>query len=174
MDIMDIDEIESTISNIYQSTNSDQNQEIPLVLQARRFVIYSRDYLAAAQVINDARPQCILPMLQLVGHAVELSMKACIAISNVKPPHGHDLVDLSRQCVKLGFRLNRNEIAAIVHLKHHFFQDLATGTKFKMRYPTTYNEQVGGVVPRIETFLSITESLKEQVESRNASADGIT
>jgi HEPN domain-containing protein len=105
-------------------------------------------------------------MLQLTGQAVELALKGCLAASAVVPPIGHDLVNLVRQVQSHGFELDSSMCAAIVHLQHFYFQDLATGTKFKTRYPSAQFERLGGAVPSNSTFGHIVTVLSNQAEKR--------
>ena len=101
----------------------------------------------------------------MTGHAVELSLKACLVAAGTKP-HGHDLVGLYKDAADLGFQLEDSDIAALIHLQHFYFQDLATSTKYKARYPTISSETLGGSVPSNATFVAIIHSLIEQAEQK--------
>ena len=100
-----------------------------------------------------------MPVLQLTGHAVELSLKAFLASRGIEPPHGHDLLALYKQVEGENCKLEKPTIAALVHLCHHYFRDLSTGTTFKMRYPTKTDERVGGAVPENAVYTSLVESI---------------
>ena len=107
-----------------------------------------------------------LPLFQLTGQALELALKACLASVSEAPPNVHDLVYLCQRVQAKGFELNAPMSAAIVHLNHLYFEDLATGTRYKTRYPTTTFEHVGGTVPDHATFVGILNMLRDQVAQR--------
>jgi hypothetical protein len=167
--MIDTDGIRKAIERIYQFYESaNQGREVPLRLQARPMTHFAQDYIAAAAVVSEHSPQRVLPMLQLTGHAVEVSLKACLASAGVHPPTGHDLLELYGQAHELGFELDAPAYAAIVHLQHFYFRDLATGTKFKSRYPTKRTETLGGSVPDNSVYTAIVSSLCEQAYQRGA------
>jgi predicted lipase len=165
--MIDTEEILKKIERLYEHTKG-ATVDIPLCLQARIMAQFARDYIAAASTLEREVPQHWLPILQLTGHAVELSLKACLASANSIPPRGHDLIKLYRQAEKLGFELDAPKFAAIVHLRHFYFKDLATGTMYKARYPAKKNEPVGGAVPSNSTFTSIVNALLDQATQRGA------
>ena len=51
----------------------------------------------------------------------------------------------------------------IVHLNHHYFRDLDTNTKYKVRYPTNNAERLGGVVPEVYRYKEVLKSLTKQM-----------
>jgi HEPN domain-containing protein len=161
----DIEEIRKQVAALYEPF-ADVGREVPLALRAREYMFLAGDYIAAASVIERDGPHHWLPMLQLTGQAVELALKACLAASDHAPPIGHDLVSLVRQAQARGFVLDSSMCAAIVHLQHFYFQDLATGTKYKARYPSTKVERLGGAVPRNSTFTKIVTVLLDQAKQR--------
>ena len=122
--------------------------------------------MAAASIVRKEAPQHWLQVLQMTGQAIESSLKACLAAAGTTPPREHDLVKLYRLVEKLGFQLDDSDKAALVHLNHFYFQDLATTTKHKARYPTNKSENLGGAFPSNATFVSIIDSLIEQAEKR--------
>ena len=99
---------------------------------------------------------------------MECSLKACLAAADTEPPNKHDLVELCRLAAKEDFQLDDRNVAMIVHLHHFYYQDLASGTKFKARYPTKASERLGGAVPTNSTFVSIIRSLIEQAAQKTA------
>jgi len=123
-------------------------------------------YLIAASILDKRGLQFINPKLQLTGHAIECSMKACIASVGVKPPNKHDLVQLYKVIEKHSFHLDNRLQAMIVHLNHHYYQDLRTGSKFKLRYPTENSERKGGAIPNHSDMVAISNTLLEQAASR--------
>jgi hypothetical protein len=163
--MVDIEKIKNDIEKLYART-AGSSRDIPLELQAVELAHFARDYIRAASKLDVFMLEHWLPVLQLTGHAVELSLKACIAAAQSVPPLGHDLIELYRQAEALGFELAAPQFAAIVHLRHFYFQDLATGTKFKVRYPTRQDERLGGAVPTNATFTSVVDALLKQAAQR--------
>jgi HEPN domain-containing protein len=137
-----IEEILKKIEKLYERTKHETVADVPLVLLAGELAAFARDYISAASILERESPEHWLPILQLTGHAVELSLKACLASAGTVPPVGHDLVELYRGAEARGFALNEPQFAAIVHLRHFYFEDLATGTRYKARYPTTHRRSV--------------------------------
>ena len=166
--MINTEEIQKKLEKLYERKGP-ATVDIPLELQAKELGSFARDYIAAASILEREASQHWLPLMQLTGHAVELSLKACLASANSAPPIGHDLIKLYRKVEKLGFKLDGPKFAAIVHLQHFYFEDLSTRTKYKARYPTKQNESLGGSVPSNSTFTSIVDSLLDQAEQRGAS-----
>ena len=162
--MLETDEIRNRIAELYASAGTSAN-EVPLTIQALELISFAANYVAAAGLLQTA-PQHWLPMLQLTGQSVELALKACLAASNVAPSRGHDLLDLYAQAQSRGYALEASKYAAVVHLHHFYYQDLATNTKFKSRYPATQSERLGGAVPPHPTFSAIVSSLAEQANKR--------
>lgn len=162
----EIDEIERKVANLYRSNTNQPTVEIPPTLQVVSFISFSKGYLSAAEAVEKEIPQCWLPIRQLLGQSIELSLKACIASQGRKPKHGHDLIKLLRDCEQYGLNLESRDIALIVHLNHFYFKDLATETKFKSRYPTKGDETLGGVVPNVEEFKVVVGKLHEWAEKK--------
>jgi hypothetical protein len=161
----DVEGILKKIQDLYRIPGA-APVDVPLGLHAREFGYLARSYIAAASVVDSHAPQHWLPILQLTGQAVELSLKSCLASAGSVPPSGHDLIDLYRQSAALGFALDAPMFAAIVHLQHFYFMDLATGTRFKARYPTKRRERLGGAVPSNAVFSSIVDALLDQARQR--------
>ncbi len=163
--MIDIEEILKKVQRLYERTDR-ATVDVPLALQAKELAHFARDYIAAASILEREVPQYWLPILQLTGHAVELSLKACLASANSVPPSGHDLIDLYRQAEKLGFQLDAAKFAASVHLRHFYFEDLSTGTRYKARYPTRQDERLGGAVPSNSTFTATVDTLLDQAPQK--------
>jgi hypothetical protein len=161
----DIEAILKEIEKLYEHSNG-TTIDVPLKLQARQLGYFARDYIGAASILERHTPQHWLPILQLTGQAIELSLKACLASANSVPTLGHDLIDLYRRAASLGFELDAPKFAAIVHLQHLYFKDLATGTKYKARYPTKQDEGLGGSVPTNSTFTSVVDALLDQAKRK--------
>lgn len=143
-----------------------QNTPVPLQLQAEQWCLIAQDYMSCATLIDGSSPQRWLPRLQMTGHAIEAALKGCLAAAQVPPPNWHDLVRLYEVAAEQGFQLSDPELAWVVHAGHFYFQDLATGTTFKTRYPASTTESVGGAVPEDGAFQSVVNSLVEQARRR--------
>ncbi len=164
----DIEQIQQKIAKIYQAIEVQPVVNVPPTLQVRQWASFAKEYIAAARIVAKEAPQHWLPVLQMTGQAIESSLKACLVAANIEPDKikEHNLVKLYRHAAELGFQLADSDIAAIVHLQHFYFKDLATGTMYKARYPTEMSESLGGAVPRNATFVSIIDSLIEQAEQK--------
>ena len=160
-----IEKAQSNIKKLYELIN-DPSFPIPEEMQALHWAYIAVDFLTAASILDKKGPHFTNPKLQLTGHAIECSMKACIASVAVKPPNKHDLVQLYKVIDKHGFYLDDRSQALIVHLNHHYYQDLGTGTKFKLRYPTETSERSGGSIPPHSDMVAISSTLIEQAASR--------
>jgi hypothetical protein len=154
------------ITAIYK-TIENQKISIPPVVQVEMWVSFARQYMTAATLIANQLPHLMLPRLQMTGQAIESVLKACLVAARVESPNHHDLVRLYELTERHGFKLDPFAIAAIVHLNHFYFQDVATRTKYKMRYPTEKMEHLGGAMPENSTFVSIVQILCEQAINRN-------
>ena len=162
----DIERIRRKIERLYEGFE-EPKVNVPLALQVRQWISFAKEYIGAASILEKEAPQYWLPVLQMTGQAVESSLKACLAAANTDPPNHHDLIQLYTRAAELGFELDDSDLAAIVHLRHFYFHDLSTNTKFKTRYPTKQDERLGGTVPSNSTFVSIVHSLIEQAADRS-------
>ena len=162
---MDVKTILNKIQDLYDRSST-AITEVPLGLQAHHFEYLARSYVGAASVVERHAPHHWLPIVQLTGQAVELSLKACLASAGVTPPASHDLVDLYHHAATLGFHLDARMFAVIVHLQHMYFEDLGTGKKFKSRYPAKRNERLGGSLSNNSEFTSIVDALLDQAKQR--------
>jgi HEPN domain len=162
-----IDQLHRDIKRLYEGAE-EPSIEIPLALQAYLLAHVAAEYIGAASILEKESPRFWLQTLQLTGHAMECSLKACLAAANVQPPNKHDLVELCKLAGAKGFTLDDPNLAMIVHLNHLYYQDLATGTKFKTRYPAKAVEQLGGAVPSHSTFVAIIRGIVEQARQRTA------
>ena len=82
------------------------------------------------------------------------------------PLRTHDLVKLYKVIEEKGFRLDTRSQAMIVHLNHHYCQDLGTKTRLKVRYPTEKSESKGGAIPLHSDMVAISDALIEQAANR--------
>ena len=162
----DIEQIQRQLEKTYQAIAVQPVANLPPILQVRQWASFAKGYIAAVSIVEKEAPQHWLPILQLTGQAIESSLKACLVAAGTHPPSLHDLVKLYRLAADLGFQLDDPDMAALVHLQHFYFRDLATNTKYKTRYPTKSSERLGGAVPSNATFASIVHSLIEQAEQK--------
>ncbi len=160
-----IEKAQSNIKKLYKLIN-EPLFPIPKEMQAVHWAYIAVEFLTAASILDKKEPHFTNPKLQLTGHAIECSMKACIASIAAKPPNKHDLVQLYKVIEEHGFHLDDRSQALIVHLNHHYYQDLGTGTKFKSRYPTETSERSGGAIPPHSDMVAISNTLIEQAASR--------
>jgi len=160
-----IDQAQGKIKKLYERFGASSVQ-IPKQLQSVEWAYIAIEFLAAASVLDKKEPHFTKPRLQLTEHAIECAMKACITSVAKKPPNTHDLVRLYREIEKLGFSLDNRSEAWIVHLNHHYYQDLGTGTKFKLRYPAESAERTGGTIPPHADMVAISNALLEQAADK--------
>ncbi len=139
---------------------------IPKELQAYEWALFAIEFLAAASILDQKYPHFQGPKLQLTGHGIECSMKACIATVSAKIPITHDLVKLYKVIENHGFHLDDRLLAMLVLLNHAYYQDLGSGTKFKLRYPAEMTEGSGVSIPYHSDMEIISDSLIEQAASR--------
>jgi len=163
---MTIREIQSRIAALYKSLPQD-NHEVSLSHQAPQWAQRAKSFLAAAGIVDRQSPALWLPRLQLTGQAVEASLKACLAVADAPPPASHDLVRLWELVAEHDFHLDDPSLAMIVHLSHFYFEDLATGTRYKARFPSNTTERLGGAVPTHAKFEAIVHSLIDQGRLRS-------
>jgi len=160
-----IDNIQRKIRKIYASEGLPSGKT-PIQLQSIEWSYRAIDYLVAASVLEKKGLYFSHPKLQITGHSIECALKACISSVGNKPQNTHDLVRLYREVEKLGYQLDSKYQAMIVHLNHLYFQDLGTGTKFKLRYPTDSLEGIGGAIPSHDDMASICKSLLKQAADK--------
>ena len=133
----DIDAVQEHLRKLYEYGGQSGGQA-PLPYQAAAYAVYANDYLRSAGVLKDSEPlphRTLMPWYQLMGQALELSMKACLAVAGVSPPRTHDLVALCKKVEAAGFVLGvEHAHAHLVHLNHGYYEDLATGDRFVARY----------------------------------------
>jgi hypothetical protein len=140
----DIKRIQQMIQKLYKAFEY-QKISAPVSLQVKQWVSFAKEYISAASIIDREKPQYLLSILQMTGQAVESTLKTCLVAAHEDSPNSRNLVQLYELSAKYGFHLDNSNIAAIVHLGHFYFQDLATSTKYKIRYPTIQNERLGGL-----------------------------
>jgi len=157
-----IREIQQQVKQLYEAAHEPATN-VPLSVQALQWLAFAREYATAATLVA-THEHLMLPRLQLTGHALELSLKACLAASGSTLPLEHDLVALYELIESRGFHLSEFEQAAIVHLAHFYHRDLATSTKYKTRCPASANERTGGAMPEHSTYAQLVQSLCEQAE----------
>jgi len=163
--LSEIRKLQGRIAATYQAIEN-HRIAIPATLQVEEWISFAREYIAAATLIAEKSPHLMLPRLQMTGQATESSLKACLVAARVESPNHHDLVRLYELTEEHGFHLDQFSMAALVHLGHFYFKDVATGTKFKIRYPTEKTERLGGAMPENSKFVCIIQNLCEQAIKR--------
>ena len=118
-----IDQMYSNIKRLYEGSE-ESSIGVPLSLQAYRLAHFAAEYIGAASVLEKESPRYWLPTLQLTGHAMECSLKACLAAANSLFPNKHDLVELCKMAGAQGFALDDPSLATIVHLNHLYYRGL--------------------------------------------------
>ncbi len=107
------------------------------------------------------------PWFQLIGHALELSLKACIASSGQTFPESHNLSLLVERAESLGFTLcEEHAHALIIHVEHQFFRNLGTDEKF----PARYGDSTGYNIPPHARLEAIVRGLVAQARARHTRA----
>jgi HEPN domain-containing protein len=157
-----IREIQQQVKRSYEAAH-EPGTNVLVSVQARQWLAFAQEYATAARLVAK-HEDLMLPRLQLTGHALELSLKACLAALGSMPPPEHDLVALYELIESHGFHLSEFEQVAVVHLAHFYHRDLATSTKYKTRYPASTNERLGGAMPKHSTYAQLVQSLCEQAE----------
>lgn len=166
----DIEKIQEKLKQVYGPFWA-KGKQVPLVRYAIELGSYAKEYISAASIVDSHGPQLMLARLQLTGLAVELALKTYLAAAGVRPPKkkkkGHDLIRLYKQASQLGLVLAGPDQAAIVHLSHLYYQDLATETVYKARYPAETDEPLGGAVPESAEFDRIVGYLLKMAAEKN-------
>ena len=96
---------------------------------------YVNRYLNALAKIPDNTANALHPRMHLLGHAVELSLKAYILSTGIEYPHRHDLVELLKLATEHGLLANDDEQANIKNLNQIYFKPDNEEWKFPTRYP---------------------------------------
>ncbi|MCL6415315.1 HEPN domain-containing protein [Aestuariirhabdus sp. Z084] len=128
--------------------------------------IKSKEFLAASKILKNNYIELSQPYLHLLAQSVELAIKGYMISCGEEPKKIHDLVKLTSKAEDLGLKLEQKEASSIVLLNHYFFQDLITETKFKTRYPTEFQEAIGGPVPDHNIVEGFYESISLQAKRR--------
>lgn len=154
-----IEKTKSKLEKIFDQGHDQNERELPNELRVVSLFLYSKQFLSAAEIIDREAPNLFLQYLHLWGQAIELALKGYILSCNQEPKEIHDLVKLTIKAESLGLVLEQIENSSVVLLNHYFFEDLASKTKFKTRYPTRSDESVGGPIPEKNVLLGLFNSL---------------
>jgi HEPN domain-containing protein len=92
-------------------------------------------YLNALAKIPDNTPNALHPRMHLLGHALELSLKAYILSTGNEYPHRHDLVELLDLATEHGLSASDVEHTNIKNLNQIYFKPDNEEWKFPTRYP---------------------------------------
>lgn len=166
--MQNVDQLHRRVKQLYEGSEV-RSTRVPLAMQAYDWARLATSYIGAASILEQQPPpKFCLPRLQLTGHAMECSLKACLAAADKRPPKYHDLVRLCMAAGGYGFALEDRKLAMIVHLNHFYYQDLGTGSRFKTRYPTQTFERCGGGMPSHSTFVEIVWEVIGHARQRTA------
>ena len=161
----DIDALQVEIAALIQKPPGADFESIEVLSLV--YASYAQSYLSAATMLDSDHHYLrhSMPWYQLMGQALELSMKSCLAAAGQEPPRTHDLVRLCKLVEANGFDFGVEHIhALIIHLNHGYYEDLATGDRFAARYGGGGN----WIVPDHARLAKSVESLIAQAKSRNA------
>jgi hypothetical protein len=141
--------------------------KVPRYLQVQQWIHFSEQYLAAAEYLSTRSVPLFGPWFQLVGHAMECSLKAYLRAVRVDFGKGHDLVRITDLALKNGLKVHEHDVAMIVHVNHMYSSDLRSGTRFKSRYPNDRTEYTGASVPSQERLTAIVNVVTRQAAIEN-------
>ena len=99
------------------------------------FEDYVNRYLNALAKIPNNTPNVLHPRMHLLGHAVELSLKAYILSTGNEYPRRHDLVELLDLATEHGLAASDDEQTNIKNLNQIYFKPDNEEWKFPTRYP---------------------------------------
>ncbi len=142
-------------------------RQVPRYLQVLQWTYFAEQYLAAAEHLSTLTVPLLDPWFQLVGHALECSLKAYLAAVGTKFGKEHDLVRLTDLARNSGLNIHEHDIAMLLHVNHAYSRDLRSGSRFKSRYPTEEMEHRGGSVPSQERLASIVSHTCSQASNEN-------
>lgn len=166
----DIRRIYQEVAKLYPATREPKIKMSPAD-QVKWYISYAQDFIAAASIIDSRASQHVRSRWQMTGQAVELALKTCIIVATRKNAprgkKGHDLIKLCEMISEYGFHLEERDVAALCHLGHVYSWDLATGSKYKSRYPADYYEPNVAIDPGSSAFESIVQSLIEQAKEKS-------
>jgi HEPN domain-containing protein len=108
---------------------------ITLMDELLGFEDYVGRYLNALAQIPDDYPNILHPRMHLLGHAVELSLKAYILSTGIEFPYRHDLVKLLDLATEHGLSASDDERIDIKNLNQIYFKPDDEEWKFPTRYP---------------------------------------
>ncbi len=163
-------EIQQSLRQLYRTAGSVRlsSRPTPTYLRVLNWVAIAEQYAAAADALAaEAELSHIRPRMLLIGHALECSLKACLAAACLKTPRGHDLVNLTDLVLDAGYQLQQAQIAWVVHVDHVFNEDLRTSAKYKVRYPTETYESTGASLPPQSALTETVAALLHQARTRN-------
>ena len=99
------------------------------------FEDYVDRYLNAVAAIPDDTPGALYPRMHMLGHAVELSLKAYILSTGNEYPRRHDLVELLDLAKQHGLSASDDGQRNIRNLNQIYFKPDNAEWKFPSRYP---------------------------------------
>lgn len=142
------------------------HDKLPGPMRVREWVFFAQEYMTAASCLEEHLRDRWLAQLQVSGHSVECALKAFHLAAGVAPPTTHDLVALCESAETKGCHVTEMQAIAVFQLSLHFYRDLATGAKYKARYPTVKAESSRAPVPEQHTLQAFVGSVCQQALGR--------
>ena len=158
--------LEARLKTLYASLPGPTRQ-VPRYLQVLQWIHFAEQYQAAAEHLSTRTVPLFDPWFQLVGHALECSLKAYLVAVGVTVRKEHDLVRLTDLARGSGLNIHEHDIAMLVHMNHVYSRDLRSSSRFNSRYPTEEMEHTGGSVPSQKRLTSIVSHFCAQASSEN-------
>jgi hypothetical protein len=136
--------------------------------QIRDWIAFAKQYGKAAALLDELPDPLELPRGQLFGHAIECALKAFFTAKGKPTPKGskgHNLVAMAIEAEEFGCRITELQAIAIVQLSSEYFQDIATESKFKTRYPLNHPETRASIVGSFDELRGVVESICTQSQA---------
>lgn len=163
-------DIQARLQPLYDSSPAFPTEDVPSFLHAKEWIGFATMYAEAARALSGGAAQTfVLPALQLAGHSVECALKACIISAQGSYKNTHDLASLTDCALDLGYVMHEPSVVQIVHLNQNYFVSMASGTKYKARYPIERFEARREPVVSTALIYNIVKDLCAQADRRNES-----
>ena len=116
------------------------NSKVPNGILANQFWIDAKAYVEAAEIlIKSATPSISQPIYFLLGHALELTLKAYLLAKDVSPDYlfeiKHDLIKAHARASQLGLQVKGEHAAALIERLSDFHN------AFIFRYPVLTKDE---------------------------------
>jgi hypothetical protein len=137
--------------------------------QIRDWIAFAKQYSKAAASLDELTDPLELPRGQLFGHAIECALKAFFTAKGKTIPKGskgHNLVAMAIEAEEFGCRVTELQANAIVQLSSEYFQDIATESKFKTRYPLDHPGTRVSIVGNFDELIGVVDSICTQSQAQ--------